>query len=86
MIYILTKLQAGNIEIKSLNAALSATARKRGSSDIIKHYHKIINTVKSSDTMKHQWNDYRKRYDYAADIVFEETCDAVIAIMDRIYA
>ena len=85
-IYILTKLQAGNIEIKSLNAALSATARKRGSSDIIKHYHKIINTVKSSDTMKHQWNDYRKRYDYAADIVFEETCDAVIAIMDRIYA
>jgi len=31
-----------------------------------------------------QWNNYRKDFDYAVEIDFEETCDAVIAIMERI--
>ena len=83
-IYILSKLQAKNIDIDSLKAALSATTAKRGSSELMMQYAEIMRTVKSSDVMKRQWDNYRKDFDYAAGIEFEETCDAVVAMMDEL--
>ena len=83
-IYILSKLQAENIDIDSLKAALSATSAKRGSSELMMQYAEIMRTVKSSDVMKRQWDNYRKDFDYAAGIEFEETCDAVVAMMDEL--
>ena len=83
-IYILSKLQAENIDVDSLKAALSATTAKRGSSELMMQYAEIMRTVKSSDVMKRQWDNYRKDFDYAAGIEFEETCDAVIAMMDEL--
>lgn len=83
-IYILSKLQAENIDIGNLKAALSATTAKRGASELMKHYAEIMRTVKRSDVMKRQWDNYRKDFDYAAGIEFEETCDAVVAMMDEL--
>lgn len=83
-IYILSKLQAENIDVDSLKAALSATTAKRGSSELMMQYAEIMRTVKSSDVMKRQWDNYRKDFDYAAEIEFEETCDAVVAMMDEL--
>lgn len=83
-IYILSKLQAKNIDVDSLKAALSATTAKRGSSELMMQYAEIMRTVKSSDVMKRQWDNYRKDFDYAAGIEFEETCDAVVAMMDEL--
>ena len=83
-IYILSKLQAKNIDVDSLKAALSATTAKRGSSELMMQYAEIMRTVKSSDVMKRQWDNYRKNFDYAAGIEFEETCDAVVAMMDEL--
>ena len=85
-IYILDKLQAENIDTDTLNAALEATAKKRGSSGIMMHYAEIMRAVKASDIMKQQWINYRKDFDYAAGIEFEETCDAVFSTMDRLKA
>ena len=83
-IYILSKLQAENIDVDSLKAALSATTAKRGSSELMMQYAEIMRNVKSSDVMKRQWDNYRKDFDYAAGIEFEETCDAVVAMMDEL--
>ena len=83
-IYILSKLQAENIDVDSLKVALSATTAKRGSSELMMQYAEIMRTVKSSDVMKRQWDNYRKDFDYAAGIEFEETCDAVVAMMDEL--
>lgn len=83
-IYILSKLQAENIDIDSLKAALSATTAKRGSSELMMQYAEIMRTVKSSDVMKRQWDNYRKDFDYAVGIEFEETCDAIVAMMDEL--
>ena len=83
-IYILSKLQTENIDVDSLKAALSATTAKRGSSELMMQYAEIMRTVKSSDVMKRQWDNYRKGFDYAAGIEFEETCDAVVAMMDEL--
>lgn len=83
-IYILTRLQADNIDTDTLRAALRATAQKRGSSRIMTHYVEIMRDVKSSDVMERQWDNYRKYFDYAAGIRFADACDAVTAVMDRL--
>ena len=81
-IYILAKLQYSNIESKALKAALVATAVKRGSVRVIKDYHKIIDTVKNSEVMQRQWNNYQKDFEYAEDIEFVDACDVVVWLMD----
>lgn len=81
-IYILTKLQYSNIEPDSLKAAFKATADKRGSAVVVKNYRKIMNTVRNSEVMQRQWKNYQKDFEYATNIVFEETCDAVVQLMD----
>lgn len=83
-IYILMKLQSGNIDLITLRDALRASTDKRGSVNIIKQYREIIQVIRNSPVMNRQWDDYRKTFDYADGIKFEDTCDAVIAIMDRI--
>ncbi len=83
-ICILTKLQVENINTPPLKAALEATAQKRGSAGLMARYDDIMQTVRNSDIMKRRWNDYRKDFDYVAEIEFEETCDAILAVMDRL--
>lgn len=85
-VFILTKLRAGNINMASLNAALKATSEKRGTTELMKKYHEIMQVVKNSDVMKRQWDNYRKDFDYATGIEFEDTCDIVVALMDRLFA
>lgn len=81
-IYILAKLQYSNIEPDLLKAALKATADKRGSKAVIVDYRKIMDTVRSSEIMQKQWDNYRKDFEYATDIAFADVCDAVVQLMD----
>lgn len=81
-IYILVKLQSSNINMHSLKAALNATSKKRGSKSVADNYRIIMDTVRSSEVMHRQWDNYRKDFEYAADIVFEDVCDVVVQLMD----
>ena len=83
-LYILTKLHSADIDFVTLKDALRATTEKRGSFEVIKHYSEIMQVVRNSPVMNRQWNNYRKDFDYASGIEFEETCDAVLSIMDKI--
>ena len=83
-IYILAKLQYSNIESNELKAALDATTEKRGSKAVIKNYHSIMDTVRNSEMMQKQWDNYQKDFEYATDIAFEDTCDAVVKLMDNL--
>ena len=55
-----------------MKAALNATTKKRGSSAEVKEYRSIMDTVKTSEVMRQQWENYQKDFEYAADIVFED--------------
>ena len=81
-VYILAKLQYKNIEIGFLKAALDATSKKRGSTEVLKNYRNIIDVVRNSDVMIKQWKTYQKDFEYAADISFDDVCDAVAQMMD----
>lgn len=83
-VYILTKLQAENIDFPALGAALMATASKRGSDSILQDYRAIVETVRNSEIMRRQWDNYRKDFDYASTISFDEVCDAVASTMDTL--
>ena len=85
-IYILTKLQEENIDLESLMFALQATTKKRGSTDIVKQYRQIMEVVRNSEAMIRQWDNYRKNFDYADNIEFSETCNAVVRLMDSLPA
>lgn len=80
-IYVLTKLQAHNIDLPSLKEALAATCGKRGSAEIVKGYIAIMERVKSSAVMQEQWVKYQHEFDYASDVPFDDTCDTVVRIM-----
>ena len=83
-VYILTKLQAENIDFPALGAALMATASKRGSDSILQDYRAIVEAVRNSEIMRRQWDNYRKDFDYASTISFDEVCDAVASTMDTL--
>lgn len=83
-IYILAKLQSSNIETEALKEALDATAKKRGSADVIKDYRKIMETVEKSVVMQRQWKDYQKDFKYAVGIELADVCGAVVKVMDNI--
>lgn len=80
-IYVLLKLQSQNICLEQLREALTATCTKRGSTEVIKNYAAIINRVSMSAVMQDQWKKYQTDFTYAADISFQDTCNAVLSIM-----
>ena len=75
-VYILMKLQYKNIEPEYLKAALDATSKKRGTSEVLRDYKNIIAVVKKSGVMNSQCRTYQKNFEYA------EACDAVMHMMD----
>lgn len=81
-VYILAKLQYKNIEREALKAALDATSKKRGSSEVLRNYKNIIAIVRNSDVMIKQWRTYQKDFEYAAGISFDVVCDAVVQMMN----
>ena len=84
-VYILAKLQYKNIEEECLRAALEATSRKRGSSNVLKNYENILDAIRNSDVMINLWKIYQKDFEYAVDISFDDVCDAVMQIMNCIF-
>ena len=83
-IYILQKLQGGNIDTGTLAEALKATAEKRGSSEVLKQYKHVMEMVVNSEEMHRQWSNYRKDFTYASEIEFADTCGCVIQLMRKI--
>lgn len=83
-IFILTKLQAENIDLKNLALALRETARKRGSETIVRQYRESMEAVRNSEAMNRQWSNYRKDFDYATNIEFLEACDVVARVMNNL--
>lgn len=41
-----------------------------------------MDTVRNSEIMQKQWDNYQKDFEYATDIAFVDTCDTVVKLMD----
>ena len=69
-IYILQKLHGEQLNKEILWNALVATARKRGTLDLIEsnEIREILNEIETSSVMENLWKTYQKNYSYAANV------------------
>ena len=83
-IYILYALRGAECDKATLRRALERTTEKRGSSKILTQYSEIMQVIRDSDTLRRQWSKYIREYDYAKDISFDDTCDTIYSIMQKV--
>lgn len=83
-IHILYALHGEECDTVTLRAALERTMKKRGSDELLPEYPKILHDIRNSDILRKQWNKYRIEYDYAKDISFDDTCNTIFMIMQKI--
>ena len=83
-IHILYALHGEECDTVTLRAALERTMKKRGSDELLLEYPKILHDIRNSAILRKHWNKYRMEYDYAKDISFDDTCNTIFMIMQKI--
>ena len=83
-IFILSKLKGHEIDRATLHKALSETAQKRNSGDLIPQYRSIVKQVIESTAMQQHWKTYQRDYEYAKEVEFSSACETIIKIMDSL--
>jgi len=85
-VYILTKLQPYNINLKLLAEALNATVIKRGTLDLFNNKRLIITEIETDSIMQDLWKRYKKNYDYAEAISWGDVMSAVKSMLNALAA
>lgn len=82
--YDLYVLQDTGLEIDkaTLAAALTATARKRGSEQALALYERTLDEIRISPLMREQWGRYQGKNNYAAGIVWDDVISDIRALCD----
>lgn len=83
-INILYALRGAECDKATLRRALERTTEKRGSAKILTQYQEIMQEIRDSDTLRRQWSKYSREYDYAKDISFDDTCNAIEELLNHI--
>ena len=76
-VYMLLNTQSKNIDFEVLKSAIYSTAEHRNTTEIIKDSQKIIEELNSGETMKKQWERYKKDNFYARDIEYENLIESL---------
>ena len=82
--YDLYVLQDTGLEIDkaTLAAALTVTARKRGSEQALALYERTLGEIRISPLMREQWERYQGKNNYAAGIVWDDVISDIRALCD----
>lgn len=82
--YDLYVLQDTGLEIDkaTLAAALTVTARKRGSEQALALYERTLDEIRISPLMREQWKRYQEKNNYAAGIVWDDVISDIRALCD----
>ena len=83
-IYILYALREAECNPSTLRQALERTATKRGTQKALQLYTDIIMEIRASKQLQGFWERYQRDSDYAKDISFNDTCDSILRIMDKV--
>jgi hypothetical protein len=67
-----------------LKTAFANTCEKRGSSAVVADMGVILGEVENSPEMMTLWHNYQRRFEYAADIGWNEVMRAVRIICDDV--
>ncbi len=79
-VHMLLNTQSKNIEDTVLKEAIYSTSEYRGTVDIIKDWKTVVEILSQSDTMKKQWERYKKDNFYAEGIEYDELMESLIKV------
>lgn len=83
-IHILYTLRGVECDAKMMLQALERTADKRGSRKVLEVYPDIIVEIRESKKLQGFWEKYKRDFDYAKGISFDDVCDTIQCIMKSI--
>ena len=62
--------------------ALNKTIEHRGTKNQIKDFSSTMHVILENADLQRMWKNYQSQFSYARDISFEDTCDAIIGLLD----
>lgn len=83
-LHMLWTTRRSEISMKTLSAALEATAKKRGTFSSMANYREVMERVAADVGMLGLWSTYARKYPYVGTLELKDACEAVIDIMKAI--
>lgn len=80
--YDIYMLSASDYNVKLFKEAFIATAKHRESYEKIKDFAGILNTILADEVMNQRWNNYQKQMTYAEGILFKDTLDIILRMLE----
>lgn len=81
-LYMFVKLKWNDINKDTLRKAIINTAKNRETLDYIYNSNKYLELITNDARLKSLWNSYLNNYEYAKNISFEDTIDAIKEIIE----
>lgn len=81
-LYMFINLKWNDINKDILNKAIKNTFKNRNNLNYLENVDKYIKLISEDIKLKSLWNSYQNNYDYAKDISFEETLEAIKIIIE----
>lgn len=79
-LYMFVNLKWNEINKDILRKAIINTSKKRNTENYIEDANSYIEMIQEDDRLKSLWNSYVSNYEYAKDITFEDTINAIKVI------
>ena len=76
-IYVLTATKSDAINLATLQDALVNTCQARGSSDNLADASKILEEIRTNPELMKLWKQYQKKFDFAADVEWQNAIEAI---------
>lgn len=83
-LYMFVNLKWNDINKDTLRKAIINTSKARETLDYIDNANKYIELISDDPRLKALWNSYQNNYEYAKDIEFEDTINAIKVISEII--
>ena len=83
-LYMFVNLKWNDINKETLRKAIINTFKARETLDYIDNASKYIELISDDSRLKSLWNSYQNNYEYAKDIEFEDTINAIKIISEII--
>lgn len=81
-LYMFVNLKWNEINKDILRKAIMNTAKTRETLDYIDNADKYLELISEDIRLKSLWNSYQNNYEYAKDILFEDTINAIKVISE----
>lgn len=81
-VYVLTNTQTHSMDRATLKEAFTNTSKKRGSIGLLSDADLIVKEIEESARLTDLWKSYQRKFDYAADVLWEDVMEAVKRLVD----